>query len=273
MRRVRLAALVLTVALAAQAAVADGLPEVLERHLDAFVTERMGAWDTPGLSLAVVHGDEAVITRGYGFADREAERPMTDDTLNVLGSTTKAFTAMAVMQLVERGLVDLDASVTRYLPWFTTPEGREDQITIRQLLSHSAGYPWGILFTDGVYPAELEDYVLQLRGVRLASAPGARFGYSNDPFVVLGLIVERVSGMPYEDYMDARVLTPLGMTSATFDAEVAQERGLARGYHVPWRNAEPLDVAFVRSERSAGTLMASAAELAHYLRMLQGGGR
>lgn len=273
MRRVRLAALVLTVALAAQAAVADGLPEVLERHLDAFVTERLRAWDTPGLSLAVVHGDEAVITRGYGFADREAERPMTDDTLNVLGSTTKAFTALAVMQLVERGLVDLDASVTRYLPWFTTPERREDQITIRQLLSHSAGYPWGILFTDGVYPAELEDYVLQLRGVRLASAPGARFGYSNDPFVVLGLIVERVSGMPYEDYMDARVLTPLGMTSATFDAEVAQGRGLARGYHVPWRNAEPLDVAFVRSERPAGTLMASAAELAHYLRMLQGGGR
>ena len=73
--------------------------------------------------------------------------------------------------------------------------------------------------------------------------------------------------------MEANVLTPLRMTSATFDAEVARERGLARGYHVPWRSAEPLDVAFVRSERPAGTLMASAAELARYLRMLLGGGR
>ncbi len=273
MLHLRLAALVVAVALAGPVAAADGFPEVLDRHLDAFVAERMRAWDTPGMAVAVVHGGAEALTRGYGFADREAERPMTEATPVVLGSTTKAFTALAVMQLVERGLVDLDASPTRYLPWFRTPEGRQDQITIRQLLSHSAGYPWGVLFTDRVYPAEMEDYVRWLGGVRLASAPGARFGYSNDPFVILGLIVERVSGMPYEAYMDAHVLAPLRMTHATFDVEVARERGLARGYHVPWRDAEPLEVRFVRSERPAGTLMASAAELAHYLRMLLAGGR
>ncbi len=273
MLRFRLAALVVAVVFAAQVAAADGFPAVLDRHLDPFVTDRMRAWDTPGLSLAIVHDGAEAVTRGYGFADREAERPMTDATLVVLGSTTKAFTALAVMQLVERGLIDLDASPTRYLPWFRTPEGRQDELTIRQLLSHSAGYPWGILFTDRVYPQELEAYVRWLGGVRLASAPGARFGYSNDPFVVLGLVVERVTGMAFETYMDAHVLTPLRMSSATFDAEVARERGLARGYHVPWRSAEPLDVDFQRSERPAGTLMASAAELAHYLRMLLDGGR
>ena len=273
MLRLRRAALVIAVALAAQVAVADGLSEVLDRHLDAFVADRMNAWDTPGLSLAVVYDESVAITRGYGFADREAERPMTDATPVVLGSTTKAFTALAVMQLVERGLVDLDASVTRYLPWFRTSEGRQDEITIRQLLSHSAGYPWGILFTDRVYPEAMVDYVRWLGDVRLASAPGARFGYSNDPFVVLGLVIERVTAMPYEAYMDAYVLTPLRMTSATFDVEVARERGLARGYHVPWRNAVPLAVAFVASARPAGTLTASAAEFAHYLRMLLAGGR
>jgi CubicO group peptidase (beta-lactamase class C family) len=267
------ATLVMAGVVVAALSFAFAIPEPLERHLDAFVEDRMLAWDTPGLSLVVVMGDAVAVSRGYGFADREAERPMTDDTLVVLGSTTKAFTALAVMQLVERGLIDLDASVTRYLPWFVTPEGREDEITIRHLLSHTAGYPWGVLFTDRAYPEQMEDYVRWLGRVRLQGAPGERFGYSNDTFVILGLVIERVSGMPYEAYMDEHVLTPLRMARATFDADVARERGLARGYHLPWRHAEPLDVAFVPSERPAGTLMASASELAHYLRMLLAGGR
>jgi len=270
----RLAAMLLvTLHVAAALAAGGALPEALELHLDAFVTDRMRAWDTPGLSLVVVYDGTSASSRGYGFADREAERPMTDDTLVMLGSTTKAFTALAVMQLVERGLIDLDASVTRYLPWFATPEGNEDRITVRQLMSHSAGYPWGILFTDRTYPEEMEPYVRWLRRVRLASPPGERFGYSNDTFVVLGLIVEQVSGTSYEAYMDANVLAPLRMTRATFDVEVARARGLAQGYRVVLRSAEPLDVRFTRSERPAGTLMTSAAEFGHYLVMLLGGGR
>lgn len=253
--------------------VAGALPEALARHLDDFVIDTMRAWDTPGLSLVVIHGAELAVSRGYGYADREAGLPMSEQTLIMLGSTTKAFTALAVMQLVERGLIDLDASVTRYLPWFTTPEGREDEITVRHLMSHSSGYPWGVLFTDRPYPAEMEDYVRWLGRVRLAAPPGTRFGYSNDTFVILGLIIEHVTGTPYEEYMDANVLGPLRMERTTFDVEVARERGLARGYRVAWRRAEPLDVAFVPSERPAGTLMTSAHELANYFLMLLDGGR
>jgi CubicO group peptidase (beta-lactamase class C family) len=267
------ATLAATVLVAMGLAVAGSLPEVLDVHLDDFVTDRMRVWDTPGLALALVHDGTTSVGRGYGFADREAQRPMTADTPVVLGSTTKAFTALAVMQLVERGLIDLDASVTRYLPWFTTPEGFEDRITVRHLMSHSAGYPWGILFTDRPYPARMEDYVRWLGQVRLASPPGERFGYSNDTFVVLGLIIEQVTGTSYEAYMAANVLGPLRMTRATFDVDVARERGLARGYRVAVRSAEPFDVPFVPSERPAGTLTTSAAELGHYLRMLLAGGR
>lgn len=252
---------------------AQGLPEALEHHLDAFVSDRMRAWDTPGVSLVVVHEGVPAFSRGYGVADRETGRAMSDDTLVVMGSTTKAFTALAVMQLVERGLIDLDASVTRYLPWFTTPEGHEDRITVRHLMSHTAGYPWGGLFTGRPYPAGLEDYVRWLARVRLSAEPGTRFGYSNDTFVILGLIVERVSGMPYEAYMQANVLGPLRMDRTTFDPEIARERGLARGHRIVRGRAEPFDVALTESERPAGALMTSAAEFAHYLRMLLGGGR
>ena len=267
------ALLVATILLGGVANVVSATPEALGVHLDSFVEDRMRAWDTPGLSLVAVYGGEVAVSRGYGFADREAQVPMTADTLVVLGSTTKAFTALAVMQLVERSLIDLDASVTRYLPWFSTPEGHEDRITVRQLMSHSAGYPWGILFTDRAFPGRMEDYVRWLRRVRLAAPPGERFGYSNDTFVVLGLIIERVTGTSYEAYMDANVLAPLQMTQATFDVGVARERGLARGHRVVLRRAEPFDVPFSHSERPAGTLMTSAAELGHYLQMLLAGGR
>ena len=258
---------------AAVLGIAGALPEALAPHVDEFVIGTMHAWDVPGLSLVVVHDGAVSIGRGYGFADREAELPMSEETLVMLGSTTKAFTALAVMQLVERGLIELDASVTRYLPWFTTPEGHEDEITVRQLMSHSSGYPWGVLFTDRPYPAQLEDYVRWLGRVSLAAPPGTRFGYSNDTFVILGHIIERVTGTSYEEYMAANVLGPLRMERTTFDVEVARERGLARGYRVAWRRAEPFDVAFVPSERPAGTLMTSARELANYFLMLLAGGR
>ena len=254
-------------------AIAAALPEALVAHLDDFVIDRMRAWDTPGVSLVVVSDGEVRISRGYGFAEREAGRLMTEATLVMLGSTTKGFTALAVMQLVERGVIELDASVTRYLPWFSTPEGYEDEITVRQLMSHSAGYSWGILFTDHPYPADMEDYVRWLRTERLARPPGTRFGYSNDTFVILGLIIEHVTGVTYEAYMDANVLRPLRMARSTYDVGVARERGLARGYRSVHGGAEPLDVDFTRSERPAGTLMTSADELGNYLQMLLAGGR
>jgi CubicO group peptidase (beta-lactamase class C family) len=93
----------------------------------------------PGLSAVVVRGGQIVLSSGYGFADRETGRPMTVDTPVAIGSTTKSMTALAVMQLVEQGLVDLDIPVVNYVPDFTMADDRYTQITMRQLLSMSAG--------------------------------------------------------------------------------------------------------------------------------------
>ena len=259
--------------LVASVAAGGSLPKAVEDHLDDFVAGRMEAWDTPGLSLVVVREGEVALARGYGFADREAGLAMTEETLVMLGSTTKAMTALAVMQLVEVGPIELGAPVTRYLPWFVTPEGHEHDITVRQLLSHTSGYPWGLLFSGHDYPRELEDYVRWLGRVRLATEPGARFGYSNDTFVVLGLIVERVSEMSYQDYMHQNLFEPLAMTRTTFELEVAEQRGLARGYRNDSGVAVPFDIGFAPSERPAGKLMTSALELGNYFTMLLAGGR
>jgi CubicO group peptidase (beta-lactamase class C family) len=269
----RLGALLAAAIFAVAAVAASGsLPDAVADHVDAFVLGRMQAWDTPGMSLVIVRHGEVVVSRGYGYADREAFRPMTEETLLMLGSTAKALTALAVMQLVERGAIELDAPVTRYVPWFSTPGGREHDITVRHLLSHSSGYPWGILFTGRCYPAEIEDYVRWLASVRLEAAPGTRFGYSNDTFVVLGLIIEQVTDTAYEAYMHEHVLGPLRMTRTTFDVEVAEARGLALGYRNQAGRVVPFDSTCHRSERPAGKLMTSAAELANYFMMLLDGG-
>ena len=101
------------------------LPLALPRTASTrYVQERMAAWSVPGLSLAIVEDGQVSVTRGYGLADREQARPMTPQTLVAVGSTTKPVTAPAVLQLVEQGNVDLDAPVTRYLPWFTLDDPR-----------------------------------------------------------------------------------------------------------------------------------------------------
>jgi CubicO group peptidase (beta-lactamase class C family) len=104
---------------------------------------RMPVLRTPGVSVVVVEGDQVLLSRGYGFADREAGTPMTDDTPVPIASTNKGMTALAIMQLVEQGLVELDAPVARYLPDFRMDDARGADMTVRQLLTHTAGIPGG----------------------------------------------------------------------------------------------------------------------------------
>src|SRR5919205_3824591 len=110
-------------------------------RIDAYMRGRMPDLRTPGLSVVVVDGNQVLFSRGYGFADREAGTPMTPDTLVQIASANKGMIALAMMQLVERGLVDLDAPVTRYLPTFSMDDERAADITVRQVLSHTSGIP------------------------------------------------------------------------------------------------------------------------------------
>src|SRR5829696_7911238 len=126
------------------------------QQLDAYVAARVAAGKTPGVAVVVVEGDEVTFSRGYGLADRETGAPMTDETPVALASTNKGMTALAVLQLVEQGLVELDAPVTRYLPAFAMDDARAGAITLRQLLSHSAGIPGGAAYDGAQDAAALE---------------------------------------------------------------------------------------------------------------------
>lgn len=180
-------------------------------QVDDIVARDMTTRHTPGASLAVIKDGKIVLEKSYGLASVELNAPATNATLYPLASTTKEFTGVAIMTLVEQGKISLDDSVRKYLPDLPASWA---PVTIRHCLSHTSGLP------DDV--ADDTVNVLPLAGTRadlmtvLASkpvkAPGASMIYNQTGFMLLGDIIARVSGMSYESYVDDRLLKPLGIT-------------------------------------------------------------
>jgi CubicO group peptidase (beta-lactamase class C family) len=249
---------------------AEGAPEPLDSHaLDRLFAEQVRAHAIPGLAVVVVRGDEVAYLRAFGV-DGEG-LPLTPQTQLQIASLSKSFTALATMQLQEAGQIDLDAPVQTYLPDFTTadPEvGR--QITVRQLLNQVSG------LSEFGYPhapppdADLSTAVADLRRAEPTTPPGSSFAYFNPNYQLLGRIVEVVSGLTYDAYLQANVLGPLGMdrTFATNSQSAALARGenLSRGYLAPFRlpvvAAEPPPIL-----APSGGLISTAEDLAPYLIM------
>jgi CubicO group peptidase (beta-lactamase class C family) len=172
--------------------------------IDAYVEEQRHHLNIPGVFLAIVEGDRIVHLRGFGRARPRGEVP-TPQTLFFIGSLTKSFTALAVMQLIEAGKVELDAPIQRYLPWFhvADPEASA-QMTVRHLLNHTSGLSMSLgemaLADFDDRPDATERQVRALSTLKLARPVGSKFDYNNTNYNVLGLIVEAASGEAYSNY-------------------------------------------------------------------------
>ena len=240
--------------------------------IEDYMQQRMPSLRTPGMAVVVIQGDQVLLSRGYGFADRLAGTPMTDETPVPIASTNKGMTALAIMQLVERGLVELDAPVVRYLPDFRMDDVRASDITVRQLLTHTAGIPGGWRIDLEQDEQALERRVASLAGVALHRDPGSGYEYSNDGYSVAGLVVQAVSGLAYEDYLAAHVFGPLNMTRSTFDLQLATEWGLTTAYG-KWRgDVRPGAMPLSRGNNPAGGLITTARDVGNYLTALLNGG-
>jgi CubicO group peptidase (beta-lactamase class C family) len=187
----------------------------------------------PGLALGIVRGDHIVHLNGFGVADPSG-RPVTPQTPFIMGSLAKSFTALAVMQLVEQGQVELDAPVQRYLPWFrVADDAASAQITVRHLLNQTSGLSTktGRAFQGNpdLSDGALEQAVRALRDYPLAQPVGMTYQYSTVNYAVLGLIVQTVSGQSFEDYVQEHIFVPLDMRSSYTSQSAAQAHGLASG--------------------------------------------
>ena len=216
--------------LALLAATAPAAPDAASLgRIDSFVAAEMRRSQIPGLALALVKDGRVVMAKGYGVANVEHGVPVRRDTIFQSGSVAKQFAAAAVMLLAEEGKLALDDSVTRFFPDAPASWGA---ITVRQLLSHTSG------MQD--YPEDFdmrrdytEDEQLAMVGrTPLASAPGARWAYSNLGYVTLGALIRKASGRFYGDYLADRIFGPLGMVSARVISEADIVPNRAAGYEL-----------------------------------------
>jgi len=212
-----------------KAKILESVPE-LEKQFEAYVEKQ----NLPGMAVGIVVRDEIVYAKGFGFRDLEAKAPVDADTVFRIASMTKSFTALAILKLRDQGKLSLEDLVATYIPdaaklAYSTRDSAP--MTIRQLLTHSAGFPednaWGDPRLD---LSERELSALLRRGLSLSTSPGTQFEYSNLGFALLGRIVQRVSGMSCQEYVTRQILRPLGMASTTWDRKNVREDRLAVGY-------------------------------------------
>ncbi|MCH7776313.1 MAG: beta-lactamase family protein, partial [Gemmatimonadetes bacterium] len=205
--------------------------EVAER-LTNFIRHEMADKGLPALSIVLVDDQETVWAQGFGYADPEDGIPATARTVYRVGSVSKLFTDIAIMQLVERGQLDLDAPITAYLPDLQPATPFQAMPTLRQLTSHRGGLvrepPVGNYFDDS--SPSLAATVLSLNSTTMVYAPESRVKYSNAGIAALGYVLERIQGEPFAEYLARSVLEPLGLRHSSFqpDPEVVAE--LAKAY-------------------------------------------
>lgn len=238
--------------------------------VDAYVEAQMQALRTPGLALAIVQGDQVVYVKGYGQARPDDGSSVTSQTPFMIGSTTKSITALAVMQLVEAGKIELDAPVLTYIPWFrVADESASAQITVKHLLTQTSGFSRaaGLLELAASDTSEqaIENSVRALKDVALVRAPGKAFEYSNVNYTVLGLVVQMVSGRSYESYVQQHVFEPLEMRHSFTSLDEARRNEMSTGHVTFFGLPIAKEVPFNRGNIAAGYLICSAEDLAHYL--------
>ncbi len=218
-------------AAAPAAAIAEN-PDVqaATRLFSAWLDGQMAYRGLPGVAVGVVHDQQLVWSKGFGYADVAAKKPMTADTRFRIASNSKLFAAIAILQLREAGKLRLDDPVAKHLPWFKVkPAGPDDgPITIEQLLSHSSGLQReaGDHWSSFNFPTEAELQTL-MAGRQAAFPPQTRWKYSNLAFAVAGAVVEKISGQRWADYVEANILKPLAMTATSIDKP---DPGLATPY-------------------------------------------
>jgi CubicO group peptidase (beta-lactamase class C family) len=250
--------------------------------IDAYIERQMQRLKIPGASLAVVEGDKIVHLRGFGHGDgrsRPGGEAPTPQTPFFVGSLTKSFTALAVMQLVEAGKIELDAPVQRYLPWFRVADPQASaQMTVRHLLNQTSGLPTlpGELVLADLddSPDATERQIRALATLRITRPVGSECAYSNLNYNILGLIVEATGGESYAEYVQNHILNPLDMRHSYTSKAAAKQNGLAMGHRhwfgwpFPARNLRvPL------GSLPSGQLISSAEDMAHYLIAHLNGGR
>lgn len=231
-------------------------------RLDEFIARHMRETSVPGMTLALANRDGLIRVSTYGFADVKEKARVVPETMFEIGSISKSFVALVVLQLRDEGKLDLNKPIVEYLPWLKI-SSKFEPVTTHHLLSHTAGLPAAPVLLDAL-----------LRELWTGYAPGKRFLYSNTGYNILGFLIEAIDKRPFAEAIRARILAPLGMT-ATAPLISHQLRGqMAVGYE-PLNESQPFtyggpltEAQWIEVDVAAGSIASTPADMAKYMRVL-----
>ncbi|HSE16767.1 MAG TPA: serine hydrolase domain-containing protein [Pyrinomonadaceae bacterium] len=231
-------------------------------RLDDFITRHMRETGAPGMTLALANRDGLIRVSTYGYADAKAGMRVVPETMFEIGSISKSFVGLALMQLRDEGKLDLNRPIVEYLPWLKI-NSKFAAITTHHILTHSAGLPGVPLLLDALLGELWTSY-----------EPGKRFLYSNTGYNILGFLIEAIDKRPFAEAMRARMLAPLGMTASAPIITTDLRKLMAVGYE-PLQEGKPYSVngplaeaQWIEVDIAAGSVASTPADMAKYMRML-----
>jgi CubicO group peptidase (beta-lactamase class C family) len=272
-RRLLAAALALTAAAGVPARAQKPSRAQLTAFVDSVANATIAEHRTPGIAIAIARGSEPLFAKGYGFVDLENDVRTTPAHVFRIGSITKQFTAAAIMQLVDQGKLSVDDPITK---WFPDWSLGGQTVTVAQLLNHTGGVhnytavpQWRPMQAIDMS----HDSLLALvRHDSLDFAPGSRYSYSNTGYYMLGVIIEKVSGQRYADYLQSHIVAPLGLTGTSYCETKPLIAHRAQGYSSDgkggWTNASFLSMTL---PFAAGSICSTVGDLITWTKALESG--
>jgi CubicO group peptidase (beta-lactamase class C family)/D-alanyl-D-alanine dipeptidase len=243
--------------------------------LSTFIEQEVEQKKIPAISIALVDDQKIVWARGFGIARQKDRAPATAETVYRVGSVSKLFTDIGIMQLVEQGVLDLDAPVTRYLPDFKPKNPFNKPITLRQMMAHRSGLvrepPVGHYFDAA--DASLADTVMSLNSTELVYEPETHFKYSNAAIATVGYLLEKTKGEAFAKYLKRAVLDPIGLKKSSFEATPEVTKDLADAVMWTYHGREFEAPTFQLGMAPAGSMYSTVNDLGRFLSMLFAGGK
>jgi cyclic peptide transporter len=241
--------------------------------IESYINDQMKQSKIPGMSVVIVNGEETIFKKGFGYSDIQSDKRVTSETLFEMGSTSKAFTALAISQLEKEGLISLNDSVGKYIPWLNlTYNGEDINVTIEQVLHHTSGIPFKSIDKIPVSESEsaLEETVRTLVSTELTSKPGTSFEYATINYDILGLIISTISKQSYEDYIKKNILEPAGLNNTYLFRKDAAKGDMSKGYKIGFLKPRQYDAPMYRGNTPAGYFITNGNDLEKWLKIQLG---
>lgn len=245
--------------------------KVLTNQIQDQVSELMKKGDIPGLSIVVLENDKLLI-KSFGYADLALKKRVDPETLFQIGSCSKAFTALAVEQLIRQKKISINTNVSRYIPWFQpTYKEKQVQITVNQLLHHTSGIKWSTISDIPRSDSKnaLEKTIRIVAEVPLNRLPGEKYEYATVNYDVLALIIEKVTGRPFEAYLQDSIINKLKLQHTTIGKPL-DNKLMSNGYKVGFFKARHYAAPIFKGNNAAGYVITNAIDMSEWIKFQMG---